>query len=197
MISVLVRADAALHGVAAQRQAARRMLAAALRNAFALDAKDIQFTTNAFGKPLIEGHPGVHFNVSHCAGVEGGGAVAVVVADHRVGIDIEAIRPWDRYAGARMLAPEELARVADADDTDREFFRHWTLKESYVKALGAGLAYPVRRLRAQPGPAGRATMNVPRATLRLHETLFGFVLATCSLRGVRNDAEPLVVRLGG
>ncbi len=192
MIRVWACADPGLSTLAAQRRAARTMLAEGLREVFGLDADALAWTVNAFGKPLVEGHPGVGVSASHCPG-----AAVVAVADHRVGVDVEPVRPWDRHAASRMLHPDELADVRGADDPDREFFRYWTLKESYVKALGTGLAYPVRRLRAQPGPAGRATMNVPRATLRLHEAIAGFVVATCSLRSEGDDAEPLLVRLGG
>lgn len=80
------------------------------------------------GKPFIAGAP--HFSLSHS-----GNCAAAAISSSPVGIDIEAMRP----------APESVARRLSARD-DRDFFRIWTLKESFVKMTGEGLVLPVQSI---------------------------------------------------
>ena len=131
---------------------------------------------NAFGKPRVRGREGVHFNIAHCRR-----AVVVLVADRPVGVDVEAVRARDASVAARCFDVSELARVEAAADPDREFFRYWTLKESYVKALGCGLSYPVRGLWFEVSASGEPVSNRPAAGFRLVEELPAVVIALCWL----------------
>ena len=159
-----------------QRDAASRLLARGLEAAFGVRPAELAFERNAFGKPRLIGRRGVHFSVAHCPD-----AVAVVVGDVPVGVDIERIRRRDPYAAARCLDPAEIGRVEAASEPDREFFRYWTLKESYVKALGCGLVYPVRKARFEVTDAGEVACDRPNATFRLVEDQPGVILALCWL----------------
>ncbi|HWK55182.1 MAG TPA: 4'-phosphopantetheinyl transferase superfamily protein, partial [Hyphomicrobiales bacterium] len=64
-----------------------------------------------------------------------------------VGVDVEhALREVAAEAlTARFFAPEELQALQSLPEADRNeyFFRLWTLKEAYVKALGLGLRIPL------------------------------------------------------
>jgi 4'-phosphopantetheinyl transferase len=66
-----------------------------------------------------------------------------------VGVDAERTdRPADIAGLAdRYFAPAESQALRSAADADRprRFFSHWTLKESYAKALGRGLALPLNQ----------------------------------------------------
>ena len=116
-------------------------------------------------------------SVSHCDG-----AVLVAASSARIGVDVERLRPLDRFALARMLNPAEIDRVLRSPDPDREFFRYWTLKESYVKALGNG-----PRLRVEGAATstshrtGRRASADRRAWVGLDEQFEGYVLAFCCL----------------
>lgn len=63
--------------------------------------------------------------------------------DHDVGVDVEACDRKDAgwEAAARFFALEEVAALHETAATERieTFFRLWTLKESYTKAIGEGL----------------------------------------------------------
>jgi 4'-phosphopantetheinyl transferase len=89
----------------------------------------------------------------------------------------------------------ERVRVEGSDDPDREFFRYWTLKESYVKALGCGLSYPVKELHVEVSRDGEAVSNKPGAAFRLVEELPGVVIGLCWLRPANQHPEPEVVRV--
>jgi 4'-phosphopantetheinyl transferase len=162
--------------VSEQRAAAQRLLRLGLERAFGLQPAEVDLERNSFGKPRLRGRPGVHFNIAHCRR-----AVAVLVADRPVGVDVEAVRARDPYVAARCFDESERIRVEAAADPDREFFRYWTLKESYVKALGCGLSYPVRSVCFEVSANGEPRSNRPLARFRLVEDLPSVVVALCWL----------------
>lgn len=88
------------------------------------------------GKPVIVGHRGIHFSISHC-----NTAVACAVSDKPVGIDIESI---DRKANESLysytLNQAEEQKVREAKHPAMEFLRYWTMKEALVKMTGDGIS---------------------------------------------------------
>ncbi len=106
-----------------------------------------RFTAERFGRPVLaHDSRDLRFNLSHTDGL-----VACVVAFGRdVGIDVErhdTSTPVVDLA-RRFLPAEEARTVAEAPAEHRHprFFDHWTLHESYAKALGTGLGAPRRDL---------------------------------------------------
>jgi 4'-phosphopantetheinyl transferase len=88
-----------------------------------------RFTAGEFGKPHIElpnVAPAIHFNLANTNELV---VCAVSVAHESVGVDTERI---DRKVEALRLAPYS--------EQQQRFFTYWTLKESYIKARGMGLA---------------------------------------------------------
>ena len=173
-----------------QRTAAERLLRLGLQRAFGVEETEVDLERNSYGKPRLRGRPDVHFNIAHCPR-----AVAVLVADRPVGVDVEAVRSRDAHVAARCFDASEQARVEAAADPDREFFRYWTLKESYVKALGCGLSYPLRDVRFEVSPTGEPESNKPQAGFRLVEELPAVVIALCWLRGRGRSAQSDLVQV--
>jgi 4'-phosphopantetheinyl transferase len=105
-----------------------------------------QFITNAHGRPELldrpAGVPDLRFNISHTNGL----IACAVTIGREVGIDVEDIgRRVTHDVAGRHFAPAEvndLRRLPDAEQ-QRVFFDYWTLKESYIKARGFGLALPL------------------------------------------------------
>lgn len=95
------------------------------------------------GKPSLAERPDVHFNLSHAKGI-----AACVVSDRECGIDCEGIRDYRPNVVKRAFSEEEqrLLEAVSGEERDRLFTRLWTLKESYVKALGEGIAYPLNKV---------------------------------------------------
>ncbi|MCU0580221.1 MAG: 4'-phosphopantetheinyl transferase superfamily protein [Desulfobacterota bacterium] len=87
-----------------------------------------------YGRPYLDG--AIDFNISHSAG----GAVCVLTAQGRVGIDLERFKPTDLPDFQAWFTRKEWTAVTAANEPLREFYRLWTAKESVLKADGRGLS---------------------------------------------------------
>lgn len=106
------------------------------------------FETGPYGKPYLKRAP-VQFNLTHCRGL-----AAFAVGKRECGIDAEC---WNRKPGAairRACSPEETAYLEQSTHPGFAFFRLWTLKEAFVKAVGRGLSYPLAEAAFLPGKEG-------------------------------------------
>jgi 4'-phosphopantetheinyl transferase len=102
--------------------------------------QDIVYRLGKYGKPHLA-HPitpPLDFSVSHTRDL----AVCAVARDREIGIDVEDLRDPPVEIAERFFAPPEVDVVrALAGPARREaFFAYWTLKESFIKALGFGLS---------------------------------------------------------
>ncbi|AEV68409.1 4'-phosphopantetheinyl transferase family protein [Acetivibrio clariflavus] len=100
----------------------------------------ICFGKNEYGKPYLMGVNDFHFNLSHS-----GDWVVCAVDSLPIGIDVERIHDVDLNLSKRFFAKEEHNYLESLDGYKRmeAFFELWTLKESYIKADGRGLAIPL------------------------------------------------------
>ncbi|MCR5503377.1 MAG: 4'-phosphopantetheinyl transferase superfamily protein [Lachnospiraceae bacterium] len=98
------------------------------------------FGYSSFKKPYLPEYPGVFFNLSHS-----GDYVALALSSFEVGIDIEHMREHTDRIAQRFYSPEENEYLSSLPEKERkrEFIRLWTMKESYLKALGEGLGIPL------------------------------------------------------
>jgi 4'-phosphopantetheinyl transferase len=105
------------------------------------------FAANRYGRPEISGpiKTGLEFNLSHTRGL----VVIAVAWDREIGVDVENVEREGDYVhlAQRFFAPSEAAHVASlpAEQQKEMFFDYWTLKESYIKARGMGLALPLEQ----------------------------------------------------
>ncbi|MDE2761470.1 MAG: 4'-phosphopantetheinyl transferase superfamily protein [Gemmatimonadota bacterium] len=110
----------------------------------------IDFRFGRHGKPHLPGGPS--FNQSHSEER----IMIAVAAEGRVGVDIEEIRMVKHMLGiaARNFARDESARLHTAPAHERRelFFRLWTRKEAFLKALGVGLTHSLRSFSVDPSP---------------------------------------------
>ena len=99
--------------------------------------KQLEFSTNGYGKPFLVNNSHIHFNISHA-----GDFIACALADEPVGIDVELIKSVDLKIAKRFFAPDETAYIA-ANDHILHFYEVWTKKESRIKLEGKGLHKPL------------------------------------------------------
>lgn len=142
-----VRADRYFRQVDRARSiAARALLRLTLSRYTGIAPNAWAFVSNRYGRPELARVPReaahLRFNVSHTDGL-----IAVAVTSERdVGVDVEHIdRPLTHDIAGRFFSESEVRdlRSQPADQQPRVFFDYWTLKESYIKARGMGLALPL------------------------------------------------------
>ncbi len=108
--------------------------------------RPIQFEYGQNGKPYLKGQKDLFFNLSHS-----GRWVVCALSHHEVGCDIERAEPRKstKKIAARFFTDEERSFIDSCADKDPDgglsaFYRLWTLKESFLKVTGYGLALPLK-----------------------------------------------------
>jgi 4'-phosphopantetheinyl transferase len=126
---------------------------------------DWRFAVEANGKPAIAGPAagrGLAFNLTHTDGLV---MIGVARAD-ALGVDAENLdRPVSPELADRHFAPSEASalRALPAQARATRLLELWTLKESFIKARGLGLALPLDAFAfdlARPGEIALAMQPV-------------------------------------
>ncbi len=114
----------------------RRIIQEKLR----LSGHQIRFELNDYGKPSLKDVPDFQFNLSHS-----GDWIVCAISSQPIGIDIELIQPIEIEIAKRFFARAEYDQLMKQWEPMREayFYELWTLKESYIKAIGMGLSLPL------------------------------------------------------
>lgn len=108
-------------------------------NLMNIDYSDNNFSYNDYGKPYLKSNPDIFFNISHCHEM-----AVCTICNSEVGIDVENIRTYHPRVVKRVFSAKETAILENSANKDEMFFRIWTLKESFVKAIGIGISYPMK-----------------------------------------------------
>lgn len=116
----------------------------------AVRPEDWVFAAGPRGRPEIAAprpDRSLEFNIAHSAEL----VMLGVTSGRTLGVDAESIsgRDVDIEGLHRYFAPEERAALLSLPPAARRrrFFELWTLKESYIKARGMGLAIPLDAFR--------------------------------------------------
>lgn len=142
------------------------------------------------GKPHLKDCD-INFSLSHS-----GNVAMCAVSKYPVGCDVEKVREINLKIAKRYFCKEETENIFSfTKENDRidAFFRLWTLKESYVKAIGKGLAIPLNSFRVNLD-------NPPKTMGEKQEFLFsefncfdGYKCAVCTTS--REKVELKVITL--
>jgi 4'-phosphopantetheinyl transferase len=122
------------------RTALRLLLAAYLK----ANPEKIEFAYGPSGKPSIT-NSAVSFNLAH----SGAHALIGFALSQQLGVDIEEIREFEDMPSVAQISfsPGEFRRwqALPADQKTRAFYRCWTRKEAYLKAIGEGIAQHLQK----------------------------------------------------
>ncbi|MBK6531505.1 MAG: 4'-phosphopantetheinyl transferase superfamily protein [Deltaproteobacteria bacterium] len=127
--------------------ATRALCRAVLSRYAPVDPSAWRFRANRWGRPEVDSPEmaWLRFNLSNADGM----LACLVAREREVGVDVEdTAREVDVLStAAHVFAPSEIAALRrQRHDAHRaRFFHYWTLKESYIKARGMGLALPLDR----------------------------------------------------
>lgn len=100
---------------------------------------EIKLTFDYYGKPHYH-DPSLYFNLSHA-----GGWIVCGIHSVSIGVDVEQIQEIDLQIAESFFAPVEVQDLFALPEKERVnyFFTLWTLKESYIKAVGKGVSIPL------------------------------------------------------
>ncbi len=134
---------------AADRQrfiASRAWLRTILAAFLVAEPSELNFSYSKNEKPFLgsaHAESGITFNVSHSGGI----ALYAFARRRQIGVDVEQIRrDFDVESIAhRFFSASEQKQLAALPGSEKvdAFFRCWTRKEAYIKAIGEGLSLPL------------------------------------------------------
>ena len=107
---------------------------------FGVDYNTAELADNGYGKPVFRDVP-IHFGLSHSENF-----AMCVMSEKPVGCDIEKIKKADMRVAERFFTGcefEFLLGISEENARNEEFYRLWTMKESYIKWDGRGLEIPL------------------------------------------------------
>jgi len=130
-----------------------------------LDVKpaDVKMEAHKKGKPYLIHDRSVFFNISSSDDL----CVYAFSCDAEVGIDIEKIRDLtdiDQLIERNLTRRERSYLIKDPAHKLNWFFRFWTFKESYLKAIGEGMRLTPENLE----------FSLEDGTIRLRSVNYGF-----------------------
>ncbi|WP_433946004.1 4'-phosphopantetheinyl transferase family protein [Paenibacillus sp. SN-8-1] len=104
---------------------------------------ELKFGESLYGKPILLGYDqNIGFNVSH----SGDWVVLAAGSSGKIGVDIERINATDLGVARQFYTEDEYSSIMKQHSHEQsllQFFRIWTAKESYIKAIGKGLSVPL------------------------------------------------------
>lgn len=125
---------------------ARATLRRLLGERLGVSPRAVRLTTGEHGKPALArpfSESGLRFNVSHSEDL----AVYGFARGREIGVDVEAVRSIEDAEAIvrRFFSRNECSAFLALDPVDRPlaFFRCWTRKEAFIKAIGEGLSHPL------------------------------------------------------
>src|SRR5439155_2208354 len=124
------------------------MLRMLLGSYLSIAPQEVCFQCGSHGKPELDCatvQSTLSFNISHTDGL----ALCAFSSRFRIGVDVEKVRTDFNTAEIAerffSLAEREALRGLPAQEQHEAFFRCWTRKEAYIKALGEGLSHPLHQ----------------------------------------------------
>ncbi|WP_032112353.1 4'-phosphopantetheinyl transferase family protein [Candidatus Paracaedibacter symbiosus] len=111
-----------------------------------LPPSEVDYAYNEFLKPLSKQNADLYFSMSHSHNV----ACYAFSFHHNIGIDIE-YKNNDlevKDLGPAIMTHNESLVFEKLNKIDKLqlFYKTWTIKEAFLKALGVGLSYPLSRI---------------------------------------------------
>ena len=124
--------------------AARGKLRSILSSYLEQEPEQIQLKYSSYGRPSFVAPADFDFNLSHSKDV----IYYSISSSGRVGIDVEWRREDVDYEriGRRFFSAPEAESLLSLPSSERmeAFFRCWTRKEAFIKAIGEGLSFPLK-----------------------------------------------------
>ena len=154
---------------------------------------EVRVENGLWEKPRLISPEGVHYNLSHS-----GGWTVIAISDNEVGVDIQQVKPVDMRLATRFFTDEEKGQIdAAGEGATRLFYRFWTVKEAYLKALGTGLNRPLNSFTVRFTAGGAKIVDDGGSgdwLVSEFDCFEGYVLA-CVAKEYAPDIDPEILSL--
>lgn len=147
-------------GVASEDKAVLSLLLAAY---LGVKPADVKLASQKKGKLFVLNDPSLFFNLSNSDNL----SVYAFSRDNEVGVDIEKIRELpdiDQLIDKNLTTGEKSYLLKNPEQKLSLFFKFWTCKESYLKAIGEGMRLTPENLE----------FSFEKESIRLHSVKYGF-----------------------
>lgn len=125
-----------------QKKLSRALLDEVLTEKAGIKAGFDELRFGPHGKPYLKDDK-IFFNLTNCRGL-----ICCAIHDEEVGIDGECLYPYGRAYSERLVkracTEKERQDIESHPDRQERFIQYWTLKESYMKYTGEGMAAGLR-----------------------------------------------------
>lgn len=144
------------------------------------------------GKPFLTDNS-LFFNLSHSDNT-----VVCAVSEREIGVDAEKVGEIDLEIARRFFYRDEfelLQKLPTKFEKQDMFFRLWTLKESFAKAVGNGVLMPFDSfcIKLEGGEISvRQSVNSQRYFFKEYSLDDGFKYAVCGLCGEFSDNAAVI-----
>jgi 4'-phosphopantetheinyl transferase len=138
-------------------QAALRSL---LTRYLGIPPAEVRLERSSKGKPWCADDPDIRFNMSHSEGLTAIG----FAKEQEIGVDLERIRDLRDLEEVirKSLNTGETEQLGKGPEQRRkDFFRFWTFKESYLKAVGEGMRLSPEKLEFRIRKGGVELLAAP------------------------------------
>ena len=174
---------------------ARKAIARRLRNGSA----PAEVAVDRCGKPYLPSAPWLHVSLAHA-----GEWAVCATGSTPLGVDVESVRAMGEGTALHILSPNEVGELSACASADRQrrVCELWTVKESFVKALGIGWDLPPESLTVQILKDGEVVVEGPEASGHHRFGRYAldadYLVALCARKGTFPGAvehvDPAVLR---
>lgn len=140
-----------------------------------------EMSYNANGKLYLP-NSSLHFNLSHS-----GSIAMIAVSENHVGCDVELIRPIGILQTAEHFFCDSEYELLKNTVSEQEqiilFYRLWTLKESFMKAIGLGMNLPLNQFCitfSDAIPVVRQAVNQKEYSLKEYQYDTNYCFSVCT-----------------
>ena len=136
---------------------------------------EIKIEKTANGKPYISGNP-AYFSLSHSED-----RAAIALSDTPVGVDLEVFRGRERKSVISRFSEREQTEIS----SERDFLKHWTAREAFIKLNDCSLAHMLGRMEFF---GGEIYLDGQRQSVKIRHYYLDYgVAAVCQNHDVSGD----------
>lgn len=161
--------------------AGQLLIRSIIHNDLNIPNTDIRFSKNEYEKPYLENNPDFHFNISHSHN-----QIVCVTGGDRVGVDVQHIKPIGLDLARKFFTKQEyllLTNIYPCYKRLQAFYNLWTLKESFIKAVGKGLHIPLNTFNLAHEDKLVSSIHFEESSyyFRQYDTIENCKLSVCSV----------------